>query len=103
MTIALAYLVHPVMSRALVEGEQNAEDRVLEPLPDERNTALRPEENPNGPLSVPTMHPKPLKEDSSTHPALRIPLSPPQAVATTAPISLTPDAEFRLIEAELAN
>lgn len=91
------------MSRALAEGEQNAEDGVLEPLPDERNMALRSEENPNGPLSVPTMHPKPLKEDNSTHPALRIPLSLPQAVATTAPISLTPDAEFRMIEAELAN
>lgn len=103
MTISLAYLIHPVMSRALAEGEQNAEDGVLEPLPDERNTALRSEENPNGPLSVPTMHPKTLKEDNSTHPALRMPLNPPQAVATTAPISLTPDAEFRLIEAELAN
>ncbi|CAN9217686.1 unnamed protein product [Alternaria alternata] len=91
------------MSRALAEGEQNAEDGVLEPLLDERNTALRPEENPNCPLSVPTMHPKPLKEDNSTHPALRIPLSPPQAVVTTAPISLTPDAEFRIIEVELAN
>ncbi|KAB2110220.1 hypothetical protein AG0111_0g842 [Alternaria gaisen] len=91
------------MSRALVEGEQNVEDGVLEPLPDERNTALRPEENPDGLLSVPTIRPKSPKEDNSTHPALRIPLSPLQAVATTAPTSLTPDAEFRLIEAELAN
>ncbi|RYO30149.1 hypothetical protein AA0111_g5470 [Alternaria arborescens] len=103
MTISLAYLIHPVMSRALAEGEQNAEDGVLEPLLDERNTALRPEENPDGPLSVPTMHPKTLKEDNSTHPALRIPLSLPQAVATTTPISLTPEAEFCMIEAELAN
>ncbi|CAI9628638.1 unnamed protein product [Alternaria burnsii] len=91
------------MSRALVEGEQNAEDGVLKPLPAERNTVFPPEENPNVPLSVTTVRPKSPKEDNTAHPALCIPLGPPRAVATTAPMSLTPDAEFRIIEAELAN
>ncbi|KAL1799271.1 hypothetical protein ACET3X_003308 [Alternaria dauci] len=90
------------MSPALTEGEQHAKDGVLEPLPKKRNTALRQEENPNGPLPVLNMPQGSPEDGVSPPPTLNVPSSPPQVAAMLAPLSLTLDEEFRIIETELA-
>ncbi|KAG9193430.1 hypothetical protein G6011_03465 [Alternaria panax] len=91
------------MSRALIQAEQSAKDGILEPLLKSRNTALRPEENPNGRLPVLTMSSTSPDDDSFSCSTLCTPASSLQVAPTSTPAPLTPDAEFRIIEAELAN
>jgi len=103
MTFPIATLLHPVVSQALAEAEQKAKMSILETLPGHRNIALRPEENTSGPLVVITPTSPILPEQTGLQP----PPSPSMSAASdthpTASVSLTPDAEFRIIEAELAN
>jgi hypothetical protein len=88
MTISLAYLVHPIISRAFVNAEQNAKDVVLEMLPKDQNTALQPEENTNGSVPVPLISPE-SSQDVGSEPSGTPPVAP-----TSTPVTLTPDAEF---------
>jgi hypothetical protein len=106
MTISLLSFVHPVMSHALAEAEQKAKDGILEALPGHRTTALRPEENTSGPLIVTNATPPTSPKEarfllSPPPPPSR--MSPSQDITTPSSAFLTPDAEFRIIEAELAN
>jgi hypothetical protein len=106
MTISLLSFVHPVMSHALAEAEQKAKDGILEALPGHRTTALRPEENTSGPLTVtyatPPTSPKEARFLLSPPPPPSR-MSPSQEITTPSSAFLTFDAEFRIIEAELAN
>ncbi|KAH6881629.1 hypothetical protein BKA58DRAFT_396022 [Alternaria rosae] len=65
--------------------------------------ALRPEENTSGPLVATPTSSNPPKEVSFPLLLLSPPTSSTQDPRTPAPVALTPDAEFRIIEAELAN
>ncbi|KAI4636199.1 hypothetical protein J4E83_001153 [Alternaria metachromatica] len=103
MTFPIATLLHPVVSQALADVEQKAKDGILETLPGHRTMALRPEENTSGPLVATPTFPKPADEVSSPLPLLSSSTSPPQDPQTPTHVALTPDAEFLIIEAELAN
>ena len=103
MTFPIATLLHPVVSQALADAEQKAKNGILETLPGHRSMALRPEENTSGPLVATPTASKPLDEVSFLLPLLSSPTSPPQDPHTPTHVALTPDAEFFIIEAELAN
>ncbi|KAI4682299.1 uncharacterized protein J4E88_005189 [Alternaria novae-zelandiae] len=103
MTFPIATLLHPVVSQALADAEQKAKNGILETLPGHRDMALRPEENTSGPLVATSTSPKPADEVSFPLPLLSSPTSPPQDPHTPTHVALTPDAEFLIIEAELAN
>ncbi|CAG5159662.1 uncharacterized protein ALTATR162_LOCUS5648 [Alternaria atra] len=91
------------MAHTLVEPEQNAKNGVLEPLPKDRNTVLRPEENPNGSLPTSPIPPESSHDVRFPSPTLCKPIRSPQVAPTSIPATLTSDAEFRIIEAELTN
>ena len=103
MTFPIATLLHPVVSQALADAEQKAKNGILETLPGHRSMALRPEENTSGPLVATPKSPKPSDEVGFPLPLLSSPTSPPQAPHTPTHVAFTPDAEFLIIEAELAN
>jgi len=103
MTFPIATLLHPVVSQALADAEQKAKNGILEILPGHRNMALRPEENTSGPLVATSTSPRPPDEVSFPLPLPSSPISPPQDPHTPTHVALTPDAEFLIIEAELAN
>ena len=103
MTFPIATLLHPVVSQALADAEQKAKNGILETLPGHRSMALRPEENTSGPLVATSTSPKPADEVSFPLPLLSSPTGPPQDPHTPTHVALTPDAEFLIIEAELAN
>ncbi|KAI4621165.1 uncharacterized protein J4E87_006793 [Alternaria ethzedia] len=103
MTFPIATLLHPVVSQALADAEQKAKHGILETLPGHRSMALRPEENTSGPLVASPTSPKPRDEVSFPLPLLSSPTSPPQNPHTPTHVALTPDSEFCIIEAELAN
>ncbi|KAI4628215.1 uncharacterized protein J4E78_000194 [Alternaria triticimaculans] len=103
MTFPIATLLHPVVSQALADAEQKAKLGILETLPGHRTMALRPEENTSGPLVVITSTSPILLEQNGLQPPPSPPMSPASETHTPTPAALTPDAEFRIIEAELAN
>ncbi|KAI4705863.1 hypothetical protein J4E81_000748 [Alternaria sp. BMP 2799] len=103
MTFPTATLLHPVVSQALADAEQKAKNGTLETLPGHRSMALRPEENTSGPLVATPTSPKPADEVGFPLPLLSSSTSPPQDPHTPTHVALTPDAEFLIIEAELAN
>ncbi|KAI4938116.1 hypothetical protein J4E85_000555 [Alternaria conjuncta] len=103
MTFPIATLLHPVVSQALAEAEQKAKNGILETLPEHRTMALRPEENTSGPLVVITPTSPILPEQNGLQPPLSPSMSPASETHTTTSVALTPDAEFLIIEAELAN
>ena len=103
MAFPIATLLHPVVLKALADAEQKAKHGILETLPGHRNMALRPEENTSGPLVATPTSPNPPKEVSFPLLLLSPHTSSTQDARTTTPVALTPAAEFRIIEAELAN
>ncbi|KAI4689732.1 uncharacterized protein J4E84_003912 [Alternaria hordeiaustralica] len=90
------------MSQALADAEQKSKNGVLEILPGHRNMALRPEENTSGPLVVITPTSPILPEQAGLQPPPSPSMSPASDTHTTTSVALTPDAEFLIIEAELA-
>jgi len=103
MAFPIATLLHPVVSQALADAEQKAKNGTLDTLPGHRNMALRPEENTSGPLVATPTSPHPAEEVSFPLPLLSSPTSPHQDPHTPTHVALLPDAEFLIIEAELAN
>ncbi|KAI4949458.1 hypothetical protein J4E91_005197 [Alternaria rosae] len=103
MAFPIATLLHPVVSKALADAEQKAKHGILETLPGHRNMALRPEENTSGPLVATPTSSNPPKDVSFPLILLSAPTSSNQDPRTPALVALTPDGEFRIIEAELAN
>ncbi|KAI4664435.1 uncharacterized protein J4E79_003939 [Alternaria viburni] len=91
------------MSQALADAEKKAKHGILETLPGHRTMALRPEENTSGPLVVITPTSPILPETTGLQPPPSPSMSPTSDTHTTTSVALTPDAEFLIIEAELAN
>ncbi|KAI4645761.1 hypothetical protein J4E93_005339 [Alternaria ventricosa] len=91
------------MSQALADAEQKAKNGILETLPGHRNMALRPEENTSGPLVATLTFPRSPTEVNNPLPSPSAPTDLPQERQKFTPAALTPDAEFLIIEAELAN